>query len=94
MPHPLIGIMPVIKDQITALRRHNCLIMPVIEAQRASILVPHDHRHINHERELGARQRRSDRPFRRGSDRYPGGPGCRPDRRISRGAYRGLSHVE
>jgi hypothetical protein len=24
--------------------------MPVIEAQRASILVPHDHRHINHER--------------------------------------------
>ncbi len=22
--------------------------MPVIEAQRASILVPHDHRHINH----------------------------------------------
>ena len=23
--------------------------MPVIEAQRASILVPHDHRHINHE---------------------------------------------
>ena len=26
--------------------------MPVIEAQRASILVPHDHRHINHERAL------------------------------------------
>ena len=25
-----------------------CLIMPVIEAQCASILVPHDHRHINH----------------------------------------------
>jgi hypothetical protein len=24
--------------------------MPVIEAQRASILVSHDHRHINHER--------------------------------------------
>src|SRR5580693_973482 len=24
--------------------------MPVIEAQRASILVPHDHRHINHDR--------------------------------------------
>jgi hypothetical protein len=24
--------------------------MPVIEAQCASILVPHDHRHINHER--------------------------------------------
>jgi hypothetical protein len=24
--------------------------MPVIEAQRASILVPHDHRHIKHER--------------------------------------------
>ena len=24
-----------------------CLIMPVIEAQCASILVPHDHRHIN-----------------------------------------------
>ena len=24
--------------------------MPVIEAQRASILVPHDHRHINHVR--------------------------------------------
>ena len=24
-----------------------CLIMPVIEAQRASILVPRDHRHIN-----------------------------------------------
>ena len=23
--------------------------MPVIEAQRASILVPHDHRHISHE---------------------------------------------
>jgi hypothetical protein len=23
MGHPLIGIMPVIKDQITALRRHN-----------------------------------------------------------------------
>jgi hypothetical protein len=27
-----------------------CLVMPVIEAQCASILVPHDHRHINHER--------------------------------------------
>jgi hypothetical protein len=27
--------------------------MPVIEAQYASILVPHDHRHINHERALG-----------------------------------------
>jgi hypothetical protein len=25
-----------------------CLIMPVIEALCASILVPHDHRHINH----------------------------------------------
>jgi len=23
--------------------------MPMIEARRASILVPHDHRHINHE---------------------------------------------
>jgi hypothetical protein len=29
--------------------------MPVIEAQRASILVPHDHRHINHESASGAR---------------------------------------
>ena len=27
--------------------------MPVIEAQRASILVPHDHRHINHESASG-----------------------------------------
>jgi hypothetical protein len=27
-----------------------CLIMPVIEAQCASILVPHDHGYINHER--------------------------------------------
>ena len=27
--------------------------MPVIEAQCASILVPHDHRHINHERSSG-----------------------------------------
>ena len=26
--------------------------MPVIEAQCASILVPHDHRHINHESEF------------------------------------------
>jgi hypothetical protein len=26
--------------------------MPVIEAQRASILVPHDHRHISHESAL------------------------------------------
>ena len=26
--------------------------MPVIEAQCASILVPHDHRHINHESEI------------------------------------------
>jgi hypothetical protein len=29
--------------------------MPVIEAQRASILVPHDHRHISHERALPPR---------------------------------------
>jgi hypothetical protein len=28
--------------------------MPVIEAQRASILVPHDHRHISHVRALSA----------------------------------------
>ena len=27
--------------------------MPVIEAQRASILVPHDHRHINHVTKVG-----------------------------------------
>jgi len=27
--------------------------MQVIEAQRASILVPHDHLHINHESALG-----------------------------------------
>ena len=27
--------------------------MPVIKAQRASILVPHDHRHINHESASG-----------------------------------------
>jgi hypothetical protein len=27
-----------------------CLIMPVIEAQCVSILVSHDHGHINHER--------------------------------------------
>jgi hypothetical protein len=33
------------------------MIMPVIEAQCASILVPHDHRHINHERSMsGLRQ--------------------------------------
>jgi hypothetical protein len=29
--------------------------MPVIEAQCASILVPHDHRHINHERMFSER---------------------------------------
>jgi hypothetical protein len=45
---PVCGIMPVIKIQIVALRRV-MLIMPVIEAQYAS-MVPHDHRHINHER--------------------------------------------
>ena len=30
--------------------------MPVIEAQCASILVPHDHRHINHESALKSHQ--------------------------------------
>jgi hypothetical protein len=39
--------MPVIKDHIALRARHKCLIMPVIEAQCASILVLHDHRHIN-----------------------------------------------
>jgi len=29
--------------------------MPVIEAQCASILVPHDHRHINHVRKMPLR---------------------------------------
>jgi len=33
---------------------HICLIMQVIEAWRASILVPHDHLHINHESALPA----------------------------------------
>jgi hypothetical protein len=37
--------------------------MQVIEAQRASILVPHDHLHINHERALG----RAGHPGMRGS---------------------------
>ena len=31
--------------------------MPVIEAQCASILVPHDHRHINHESASGRLKR-------------------------------------
>ena len=32
-------------------------IMPVIEAQRASILVPHDHSHINQKRTPASRRR-------------------------------------
>jgi hypothetical protein len=49
----LIGIMPVIEDQIATLRRHNDLIMPVIGAQFASILVPHDHGHIRSDPGVG-----------------------------------------
>jgi hypothetical protein len=43
--------------------------MPVIEAQCASILVPHDHRHINHVSAFRrAARRQSDRGPRPGSD--------------------------
>ena len=55
------GIVPVIKIRSLRLRPAQCLIMPVIEAQRASILVPYDHRHINHDRAfaVGCRPLRS-----------------------------------
>ena len=39
-----------------------CLIMQVIEAQRASILEPRDHLHISHERTFAAGFMRTDRP--------------------------------
>jgi len=39
--------------------------MPVIEAQYASILVPHDHRHINHETTAAADRGVPDRPILR-----------------------------
>jgi hypothetical protein len=42
--------MPVIKDQITTPPAGIMPVMQVIEAQRASILVPHDHLHNNHDR--------------------------------------------
>jgi hypothetical protein len=42
--------MPVIEDQITAPPAGIMPAMQVIEAQRASILVPHDHLHNNHVR--------------------------------------------
>jgi hypothetical protein len=41
--------MPVIEDQITTLPARMMPVMEVIEAQRTSILVPHDHLHNNHE---------------------------------------------
>lgn len=44
------GIMPVIKDQIATPPVGIMPVMQVIEAQRASILVPHDHLHNNHVR--------------------------------------------
>ena len=47
---PQFGIMPVIKDQITTPPAGIMPVMQVIEAQRASILVPHDHLHNNHDR--------------------------------------------
>jgi len=45
--------MPVIEDQITTPPAGIMPVMQVIEAQRASILVPHDHLHNNHVSEAG-----------------------------------------
>jgi hypothetical protein len=54
-PHcTVIGIMPVIEDQITTPPAGIMPIMQVIEAQRASILVPHDHLHNNQTRTTSA----------------------------------------
>jgi hypothetical protein len=53
MERPLFGIMSVIEDH-APFGLDIMVDMPVIEVQRASILVPHDHRHINHDRALVA----------------------------------------
>jgi len=44
------GIMPVTEDQITPPLVGIMPVMQVIEAQRASILLPDDHLYNNHER--------------------------------------------
>ena len=46
-PRTQFGIMPVIEDQITTPPAGIMPVMQVIEAQRTSILVPHDHLHNN-----------------------------------------------
>src|SRR6266567_3787863 len=60
-------------------------IMPVIQAQCASILVPHDHRHIrSHAGVLATKPGVSpgaDRPVQRGVGRRSRQPGCQSDRR-------------
>ncbi len=53
VPHR--GIMSVIKDQITTPPASIMPVMQVIEAQRASILVPHDHLHNNQKSALDQR---------------------------------------
>jgi hypothetical protein len=55
-PRPHFGIMPVIEDQITTPPAGIMPVMQVIEAQRASILVPHDHLHNNQIRASAARE--------------------------------------
>ena len=62
--------------------------MPVIEAQRASILVPHDHRHINHECALATGCAAPDRPVLRARRMAPRRAHSRAERRPGARSHR------